>query len=156
MMGAGGLELEPASLVEAATDGQPQNNGGTPSSKPDVSLAWQEVSIKFRIVGQETNEEFELFPSLDAAAPSARSLMLQKRLLKRTQGSQNNTLSGYIGSSTNSERSCDNQSVASNSNSNSAPSENPSETEKAVNKKVVKHCPICKKAFTKVLTTTYI
>ena len=80
--------------------------------------------------------------------------MLQKRLMKRTQ-TANNTLSGYIGSSTSdrSERSNDNQSVKSDGN-NSETSDKKSGSggsggSNANTNKPMKNCPICKKAFTK-------
>ena len=79
---------------------------------------------------------------------------MQQRLLKRKQNSQDNTLSGYIGSSTStSDRSAatsvDNQSFA----SSAPPSEKGSEQNSSNgdgDKPAVKHCPICKKAFQKV------
>ena len=78
--------------------------------------------------------------------------MLQKRLMKRTQPA-NNTLSGFIGSSTSdrSERSNDNQSVKSDGN-NSETSDKKSGGSGGSNantNKPMKNCPICKKAFTK-------
>ena len=80
MMGAGSLAIE-ENLVKK-------------SQKPEVSLEWNNVQIKFRVVQQDfQSEEFELYPNLDNSAPSCRSLMLQKRLQKRTQNTSN-TLSG--------------------------------------------------------------
>ena len=82
---------------------------------------------------------------------------MQQRLLKRKQNSQDNTLSGYIGSSTStSDRSAatsvDNQSFAS-----SAPASEKGSEQNSSNgdgdKPAVKHCPICKKAFQKVCNT---
>ena len=51
-------------------------------------MAWQIINCLFTIS----------FP--DPSAPSVRSVAMQQRLLKRKQNSQDNTLSGYIGSST--------------------------------------------------------
>lgn len=77
--------------------------------------------------------------------------MLQKRLMKRTQPA-NNTLSGFIGSSTSdrSERSNDNQSVKSDgNNSETSDKKSGSGGSNANTNKPMKNCPICKKAFTK-------
>ena len=81
---------------------------------------------------------------------------MQQRLLKRKQNSQDNTLSGYIGSSTStSDRSAatsvDNQSYASSGPASEKGSEQNSSNGDG-DKPAVKHCPICKKAFQKVYT----
>ena len=108
-------------------------------------MAWQIINCLFTIS----------FP--DPSAPSVRSVAMQQRLLKRKQNSQDNTLSGYIGSSTStSDRSAatsvDNQSFAS-----SAPASEKGSEQNSSNgdgdKPAVKHCPICKKSFQKVCNT---
>jgi hypothetical protein len=99
MMGGGGLAVTPpeteaavaANNIEEANRPEAvasNGNNGKASRKslpkPDVSLEWADIKVSFRIVGQENPEEYELFPNLDPSAPSGRSLMLQRRLQKRT------------------------------------------------------------------------
>ena len=137
-MGAGTLAIIP----------QENEPGKNPQNQPcEVSLKWSNMQVKFRVVAdfQTSQDEYDLFPSLDATAPSFRSLTLQKRLLKRTQVLQDNTLTGYIGSSSGS-NSLDNQSVASKESSKDC--KNNANSDRGENKPV-KHCPICKKTFSK-------
>ena len=81
-----------------------------------------------------------------------RSLMLQKRLMKRTQPATN-TLSGYIGSSTSdrSERSTDSQSVKSDTNNSDNSDKKSVSGNSSTSTRPVKSCPHCKKVFTKVI-----
>lgn len=146
----------PASTTPTSNAPTPSRTSSTASRanfKPEVGLEFKNMKIKFLVVGQQdlpiSNEDFELFPSLDSSAPSIRSLNMQKRLLKRSQAGQDNTLSGYIGSST-SDRSGDNQSVtSSNDNSENSSDKKSNNTNGSGDERPVRHCPICKKTFTK-------
>jgi len=145
MMGAGGLAIEQNDSLEG------QDLPPLQSSKPEVALEWSDVTIKFRVMSSPDAEEFDLYPNLDVAAPSARSVIMQQRLHKRKQECDKNTLSGYIGSST-SDRSgsVDNQSTVSSGNaSENGDSKRSSSIASEGEKPAPKHCPICKKAFTK-------
>jgi len=145
MMGAGGLAIDQNDSLEG------QDLPPLQSSKPEVALEWSDVTIKFRVMSSPDAEEFDLYPNLDVAAPSARSVIMQQRLHKRRQECDKNTLSGYIGSST-SDRSgsVDNQSTVSSGNaSENGDSKRSSSIASEGEKPAAKHCPICKKAFTK-------
>ena len=167
MMGAGGLAIQEASEVSTnatATNATittvPETRSRKNVIKPDVGLEWSNISIKFRVVGQDfhsSNDEYDLYPNVDPQAPSHRSLTLLKRTQRRSQIAESNTLSGYIGSSGgSSERSGDNHSVTSSGNNseigdgkskkvpNSATNGSSNGAEKPI-----KHCPICKKSFSK-------
>ncbi len=162
MMGGGGLAVTPSEAANAGAE-EPVVDPAPPptvneSKKPDVSLEWADMKISFRVIGgQESHNDFyEIFPNVDPSAPSARSLLMQSRLKRRT-AAKDPTLSAYIGSasasasnSTSEANSIDKESNGGNDNG-STNGGNSSEASSTKNSsKPTKKCPICNRTFHKV------
>ena len=72
--------------------------------KPEVSLEWSDIQVTFKVLsdaaGNDDSPAYAIYPEVDPAAPSSKTLYAQRKRLIRSQKDKNPmTLSNLIGNS---------------------------------------------------------